>query len=108
MVLKEESALIRGVELSWSESGSGASVLLIHETATGAGVWDRVAEAIAESGRAIAYDRRGWGGSTAPDDYRRTTVEEQSEDAAVLLEKLDAAPAVLCGAGLGAVIALDL
>ena len=96
------------MELSWSESGSGDTVLLIHETATGAGVWDRVAEAIAESGRAIAYDRRGWGGSTAPDGYRRTTVEEQSEDAAVLLERLDAAPAVVCGAGLGAVIALDL
>src|SRR5205085_8299408 len=42
------------------------------------------------------------------DDYRRTTVEEQSEDAAVLLESLGAAPALVCGAGLGAVIALDL
>ena len=99
---------IRGVELSWTESGSGDPVLLIHETGTGARVWDRVAEAIAEEGRAIAYDRRGWGGSTAPDGYRRTTVEEQSEDAAVLLEQLGAAPAVACGAGLGAVIALDL
>ena len=102
------TSLIRGVELSWSESGSGVPVLLVHETATSSRVWDRVAEAIAESGRAIAYDRRGWGGSTAPDDYRRTTVEEQSEDAAVLLEELDAVPAVVCGAGLGAVIALDL
>jgi pimeloyl-ACP methyl ester carboxylesterase len=102
------TALIRGVELSWSERGEGAPVLLVHETATSSRVWDRVAESIAESGRAIAYDRRGWGGSTTPDDYRRTTVEEQSEDAAVLLESLGASPAVVCGAGLGAVIAIDL
>ncbi len=102
------TATVRGVELSWSESGAGDPVLLVHETATSSRVWDRVAEAIAGSGRAIAYDRRGWGGSTAPEGYRRTTVEEQSEDAAILLEQLDAAPAVLCGAGLGAVIALDL
>ena len=58
--------------------------------------------------RAIAYDRRGWGGSSEPDDYRRTTIEEQSEDAAALIEAIADDPAVVCGAGLGAVIALDL
>ena len=43
-----------------------------------------------------------------PTGYRRTTVEEQSEDAAALIESAAEAPAVVCGAGLGAVIALDL
>ena len=98
----------RGVELSWSERGQGAPVLLVHETATGAAAWGPVAKGIARSGRAIAYDRRGWGASSAPDGYRRTTIEEQSEDAAVLLESLGAAPAVVCGAGVGAIVALDL
>jgi len=58
--------------------------------------------------RAITYDRRGWGDSSAPGDYRRTTVEEQSEDAAALIEDVADAPAVACGAGIGAVMALDL
>jgi pimeloyl-ACP methyl ester carboxylesterase len=98
----------RGVEIAWSERGEGAPVLLIHETATSSEVWSPVAEAIGENARAIGYDRRGWGESSAPEDYRRTTVEEQSEDAAALLEATDAPAAVLCGAGLGAVIALDL
>jgi pimeloyl-ACP methyl ester carboxylesterase len=98
----------RGVEIAWSERGEGVPVLLIHETATSSEVWSPVAEAIGESARAIGYDRRGWGESSAPEDYRRTTVEEQSEDAAALLEAIDAPAAVLCGAGLGAVIALDL
>jgi esterase len=98
----------RGVQLSWSERGEGAPVLLIHETGTGAAAWDPLMEALSSGARAIAYDRRGWGNSTVPDGYRRTTIEEQSEDAAVLLESRDAVPAVACGAGLGAVIALDL
>jgi pimeloyl-ACP methyl ester carboxylesterase len=98
----------RGVELNWSERGEGAPVLLIHETGTGSGAWGPVVEALAPGARAISYDRRGWGDSTVPDEYRRTTIEEQSEDAAVLVESLDAGPVVACGAGLGAVIALDL
>jgi pimeloyl-ACP methyl ester carboxylesterase len=98
----------RGVELSWKERGSGPAVLLIHETATSSAAWEALGEALRPRCRAIAYDRRGWGASTAPDDYRRTTIEEQSEDAGALISSLDAVPAVLCAAGLGAVIALDL
>lgn len=98
----------RGIELAWRERGEGTPVLLIHETATAADAWEPVAEAIAPRARAISFDRRGWGGSSAPDEYRRTTVEEQSEDAASLIETIGAGPAVACGAGIGAVLALDL
>jgi pimeloyl-ACP methyl ester carboxylesterase len=98
----------RGVELSWTERGEGSPVLLIHETATGAIAWEQVSRAVDGGARAISYDRRGWGKSTAPQGYRRTTIEEQSEDAATLLEAAGAAPGLVCGAGIGAVIALDL
>ena len=98
----------RGVELAWIERGAGRTVLLVHETAANASVWSAVAEALSDQARAVAYDRRGWGASSAPEGYRRTTVEEQSEDAAALLESLDAAPAVITGAGIGTMIALDL
>ena len=98
----------RGVEIAWSERGRGRPVLLVHETAATAAVWDPLAESLAMEFRAIAYDRRGWGGSSEPDDYRRTTIEEQSEDAAALIEATADDPAVVCGADLGAVIALDL
>ena len=98
----------RGVEIAWSEQGEGQPVLLVHETAANASVWDAVSEELAARSRAISYDRRGWGASSAPDGYRRTTVEEQSEDAVALLESADAAPAVVVGAGIGAMLALDL
>ena len=96
------------MEIAWSERGEGPPVLLTHETAAAGAIWDRLMVAVAESTRAITYDRRGWGESGAPDGYRRTTVEEQSEDAAALLESAAEAPAVIAGAGLGGVIALDL
>jgi 3-oxoadipate enol-lactonase len=98
----------RGVEIAWSERGEGPPVLLIHETAATGAAWEPVAEALSERSRAISYDRRGWGGSSAPEEYRRTTVEEQSEDAAALIEAVADAPAGVCGAGIGAVVALDL
>jgi pimeloyl-ACP methyl ester carboxylesterase len=98
----------RGVEIAWSERGQGTPVVLIHETAATQVVWDSLADALAREFRAIAYDRRGWGESNEPEEYRRTTVEEQSEDAGALIEATADGPAVVCGAGLGAVIALDL
>ena len=98
----------RGVEIAWSERGEGPPVLLVHETAATGAVWDSVGEALAPRARAISYDRRGWGASSAPEGYRRTTVEEQSEDAVALLDAAEAAPAVLVGAGVGAMVALDL
>ena len=98
----------RGVEIDWSERGEGPPVLLIHETAATGAIWDPLVDALSKESRAIAYDRRGWGDSSEPADYRRTTIEEQSEDAAALIESVADGPSVLCGAGVGAVIALDL
>lgn len=89
------------------QSGDGPALLCIHETAAEARIWDGLAEA-APGMRVIRHDRRGWGDSQAPEGYRRTTVTEQAEDAAELIERLAEGPAVVCGAGLGAVAALDL
>jgi pimeloyl-ACP methyl ester carboxylesterase len=90
------------------ELGQGEPVLFLHESATTGEVWRPLAELLSPGMRAISYDRRGWGGSPAPDTYTRTTVEEQAEDAASLLDERDVSRAMLCGAGLGAVAALDL
>jgi pimeloyl-ACP methyl ester carboxylesterase len=98
----------RGIEIAWSERGQGTPVVMVHETAATQAVWDPLSDALSRELRSIAYDRRGWGASSEPDDYRRTTVEEQSEDAAALIEATADGPAVVCGTGLGAVIALDL
>ena len=97
-----------GVRLAYRERGEGESVLLVHGMADDARSWDDVVEALAGRARLIAYDRRGYGASGAPDPYGRTTVQEQTEDAAAVLRALSAAPAVVCGRDLGALVCLDL
>jgi pimeloyl-ACP methyl ester carboxylesterase len=98
------SVPVDGVELAYEERGGGDPVLLIH--GTGGNVWDPLPELLAAAGhRVIAYDRRGFGGSTHPaikDPPRHTA------DAVSLLEALNAAPAIVVGHSMGGIIALDL
>ena len=100
--------LINGVGLSWRDRGAGPPLLLLHETAATAAIWEPLIGAIGADARTIAPDRRGWGSSEAPELYVATTVEEQAADGDALLREIDAGPAVVCGAGLGAVVALEL
>ncbi|MDQ3607704.1 MAG: alpha/beta fold hydrolase [Actinomycetota bacterium] len=97
-----------GVTLAYEEAGppDGPAVVLVHDMAADALTWARVAERL--EGRVIAYDRRGYGGSGAPEPYRATTVSEQAEDLVALLAGLGAAPALLAGEGLGALAVLDV
>jgi pimeloyl-ACP methyl ester carboxylesterase len=97
-----------GVALNVVEHGTGAPVLLIHGLAADAETMAPVAHALAGEARVIAYDRRGYGSSGAPEPYRGTTVEEQAEDAAALLGALEPGAALVCGDGFGALVALDL
>jgi pimeloyl-ACP methyl ester carboxylesterase len=98
-----------GVALHYVERGRGRPLLVIHGLASDAQAWASQLDALAAGGaRAIAYDRRGYGASGAPEPYAATTVQEQAQDAAALLERLDAAPALLVGDGFGALVALEL
>jgi pimeloyl-ACP methyl ester carboxylesterase len=97
-----------GVALNVVERGSGPPVLLIHGLAADAEAMAPVAHALAGEARVVAYDRRGYGSSGAPEAYRGTTVEEQAEDAAALLRALDTGPVVAAGDGFGALVALDV
>ncbi len=95
-----------GVELAFREHGTGRVVVVVHEAASDSAAWE--AELPRLGGRAIAYDRRGYGASGAPQAYAGTTVEEQAEDLAALLRALGAAPALLLGDGFGALVAVDV
>ncbi len=96
---------VGGVDLAFETSGEGAAIVLVHGMAATAGTWGTLGDL---PGRAIAYDRRGYGDSGAPEPYTRTTVTEQAEDLAGLVEALDAAPALLVGADFGALVVLDV
>ncbi|MFL5886047.1 MAG: alpha/beta fold hydrolase [Thermoleophilaceae bacterium] len=94
-----------GVELAVDDRGEGApAVVLVHGIASDRSVWTE----LAVEARRIAYDRRAYGDSGAPEPYGGTTVGEQADDLAQLIRAMDAAPAVLCGHDFGAEICLDV
>jgi pimeloyl-ACP methyl ester carboxylesterase len=98
-----------GVALHYAERGDGPALLIVHGMASDARAWEPALTELATAGaRAIAYHRRGYGSSGAPQPYTATTVQEQSEDAAALLAALHAAPALLVGDGFGALVVLEL
>jgi pimeloyl-ACP methyl ester carboxylesterase len=97
-----------GVQLAVRDVGAGPPVLLVHDIASDAECLAPLAEALADRARVIAYDRRGYGESGAPEPYEATTINEQAEDAAAVLSGAGAAPAVVFGDGFGALVALDL
>ena len=97
-----------GVALAVEEDGTGAPVVLVHGTAADRTVWRETIDSLGGRVRAISYDRRAYGDSGAPEPYGGTTIGEQADDLAELIEALGAAPAVLCGHGLGATICLDV
>jgi pimeloyl-ACP methyl ester carboxylesterase len=97
-----------GVPLAYDERGEGQAAVLVHGTATARTVWQETLEALGDRLRAIAFDRRAYGDSGAPEPYGGTTVGEQADDLAELIEGLEAAPAVVCGHELGALACLDL
>lgn len=97
-----------GVELAVAVSGAGPPVVVIHDMASSAAAVEPLRAALAAAGAtAVTYDRRGYGGSGAPDPYTATTIHEQAEDAAAVLRSADP-PAVVAGLGFGALVALDL
>jgi pimeloyl-ACP methyl ester carboxylesterase len=100
--------MVNGVRLYYEEHGTGAPILCIHGAGSSALVWSDAVRELARFGRVISYDRRGCTRSERPQPYDRTSVGEHADDAAVLLESLAGAPAVVIGRSYGGTVATDL
>ena len=87
------------------EAGDGVPILLIPPSGATASTWGSVTEELARIGRVIAYDRRGYARSGG-EPVR--SVSTHTADAAALLERLHATPAVVAGTSAGAAIGVDL
>lgn len=101
-------AQVNGIRLYYEERGEGAPIACIHGGGSSAVMWGEAVEELAPLGRVIAYDRRGCARSERPEPYERTSVAEQADDAAALLDALAATPAVVIGRSYGGAVAVDL
>jgi esterase len=96
-----------GVSLYYEEHGTGEAIVGLHGAGSSAAFWSDAARELATRGRAIVYDRRGHFRSERPEPYA-TNVHEQADDAAALIDALEAVPAVVIGRSYGGAIAIDL
>lgn len=99
------SASSSGCNLYYEEAGEGVPILLVPPAGSTASTWGALADDLAWIGRVIAYDRRGYARSGGAPPHRVST---HTADAAALLERVDAGPAVVVGTSAGAAIAVDL
>ena len=97
-----------GARIYHEVRGSGPSVLFVSGATGDGGHFRRVAEILSDEFTVVTYDRRANSRSPRPDGWESTSTEEQSEDAAGLIEALGIAPAAIFGNSAGAIIGLDL
>ena len=97
-----------GAELYYETRGDGPPLLLIAGGLADAGQFTALGDALAKQRKVITYDRRGSSRSPAPAGWTSTTVDEQADDVAALLEALEIPAVSVYGHSIGAPIALDL
>jgi pimeloyl-ACP methyl ester carboxylesterase len=95
-----------GVRLYYAIHGGGEPLVLVHGSWVDATRWHFVVPGLAESFRVLVYDRRGHSRSERPDVPG--SVDEDGDDLAALLERLDLAPAHVVTNSYGGNIALRL
>src|SRR5262252_7931635 len=97
-----------GATLYYEKEGAGTAVLFIAGSTGDAGNFTRAAELLANEFTVVTYDRRGNSRSPRPVGWTTTSVSEQADDAAALIETLYLFPAIVFGASAGGPIVLDL
>ena len=95
-----------GVELYYAERGAGPPVVFSHGLLWSGRMYDAQVAALSSSHRCITYDHRGQGDSPlSPAPY---DMDMLADDAAVLIEKLGAAPCHFVGLSMGGFVGLRL
>ena len=94
---------IGGATLAGLEQGEGLPVVFLHAGVCDKRMWLDQMQAVADAGwHAVAYDRRGYGETTSPDEPF-----SHLDDLEALLDALDIHAAVLVGCSMGGGLAVD-
>jgi pimeloyl-ACP methyl ester carboxylesterase len=104
----KDFAAVNGATLYYERQGIGAAVLFIAGSTGDAGNFTQTAELLSDEYTVVTYDRRGNSRSPRPLGWTTTSVGEQADDAAELIQALGVSPVMVFGASAGGPIALDL
>lgn len=97
-----------GTKIYYEMIGAGPPALFIAGSTGDAGNFTRTADLLANEFTTVTYDRRGNSRSPRPVGWTTTSVAEQAEDAAGLIQALGLGPVSLFAASAGALIGLEL
>lgn len=79
---------LNGVDIAWSQGGSGSPVLLLHGFPQTRAMWAHVAPALAETHEVICPDLRGYGESAKPEKVSAYSFREMARDQLALMRHL--------------------
>jgi pimeloyl-ACP methyl ester carboxylesterase len=99
---------INGAEIYHEVRGDGPPVVFVQGTTGDGGSFERVANLLSDEFTVVIYHRRGNSWSPPPSGWTSTTVDEQADDLAALIQHLDLAPAAVFGTSDGATILVNL
>ncbi|MFC4591901.1 alpha/beta fold hydrolase [Sphaerisporangium corydalis] len=99
---------VPGARLYYETRGSGSPLLMIHGGGTDAGSFTAIAPELAEHYTVITYDRRGNSRSHLDGPSADLRLDQQADDAALLLKTLIDTPPHVFGSSGGAIVALEL
>jgi pimeloyl-ACP methyl ester carboxylesterase len=100
--MKEFDVPIGGASLRGVSSGRGAGVIMLHAGVADRRMWRETLAHLATAHLAAAYDRRGFGETTSPDEPFR-----HIDDLEAVLDQLGCARASLIGCSQGGRVAID-
>ncbi len=102
-------AVVEGLRIAYRDAGTGPAIVLLHGNPTSSYLWRDVLSMLSRSGRCVAPDLVGMGGSDplpdpGPGRYRFVDHRRVLDG---LLDQLDLGPLVLVGHDWGGVLAMD-
>jgi pimeloyl-ACP methyl ester carboxylesterase len=107
-LLRPQTILANGAELTYVEQGAGDPVVFVHGSTGDVRGWLEHAALAADRYRTVAYSRRGHYPNAWPADYSVCTPEAHAADLAALIVVLGYGPVHLVGHSYGALVSLVL
>jgi pimeloyl-ACP methyl ester carboxylesterase len=99
---------VNGTDLYHTIRGSGPPIVFVQGTTGDDASFQVVGDLLADEFTVVTYHRRGNSWSPPPDGWTSTTVDEQADDLAALIEALGLSPAAVFGTSDGAAILLNM
>jgi pimeloyl-ACP methyl ester carboxylesterase len=99
---------VNGALLHYERRGSGPALVFIPGGLADSAHYADVAQLLADGFTVLTYDRRGYASSPRPVGWYSTSIGEQADDVAGLIEALGLAPCAVWGGSLGGLVLLEL